>query len=193
MSPCENNGTCFNVILTDLFSLPYRCACIQGKAQETITEIKKNNDIFILYVYIIYHMKEIFEFFSFLQLLHFGFNALLHIVMYIFICLLGGKLGLHYHWILVWVSSIMGQNIHCLAPTPSPTSTYTWYPLHTSQKERVIARTWRSMIRLTPGGWSSLALVGCPPKRGCWIIDPRVGKAHQPWLETHIVDGNSDF
>ena len=38
-------------------------------------------------------------------------------------------------------------------------------PLVTNQKKRVTASTWRSIYRITPKGWSSTALVGCPPMR----------------------------
>ena len=41
-----------------------------------------------------------------------------------------------------------------------------WYPLDTNQKERATAGNRRSITRLTPGGWGSLALLGCPPMRG---------------------------
>ena len=37
--------------------------------------------------------------------------------------LLGGKYGQHSHWMLELVSSILGQNIHRVAQTESPTST----------------------------------------------------------------------
>ena len=77
-----------------------------------------------------------------------------------------GKWGQHSHWMLVWVSSILHKNINRVAQKLSPMSTSTWYPLDTTQNERVTAGTWRSVARFTLGDWGSLALVGCQPRRG---------------------------
>ena len=38
--------------------------------------------------------------------------------------------------------------------------------LDANQKERATTGTWRSIARLTPGGWDSQALVGCQPRKG---------------------------
>ena len=46
--------------------------------------------------------------------------------------------------------------------------------LNTNQKERATEGTWRSITRLTPSGRGSLALVGCPSRRGTPIIIPWV-------------------
>ena len=40
------------------------------------------------------------------------------------------------------------------------------HPLDSSQKEMVTAGTWCSITRLTPGRWGSIALIGCPSRRG---------------------------
>ena len=34
-----------------------------------------------------------------------------------------------------------------------------------NQQERTTADTWHSISRLSPGGWGSIALGGCPPRR----------------------------
>ena len=69
-----------------------------------------------------------------------------------------------------------------------------WYNLNINQKGRVIAGTWRSITRLTPGGggvrqpWSAAHL-----GEGTQIINSLVGETCQPWLATHLGDGNSYF
>ena len=45
--------------------------------------------------------------------------------------------------------------------TLSPTLTSTWYPLVADKEERATVGTWRSIAKLTPGGWCLLAKVGC--------------------------------
>ena len=90
-------------------------------------------------------------------------------------------------------SSILGQNIHCVAQTLSPTSTFTWYPLDTNQKERVTAGTWRSIARLTLGGFGSLALVGCPSRRGNSGNKPTGRRDLSALVGIHLGVGNSEF
>ena len=53
----------------------------------------------------------------------------------------GVKWGQHCHWMLVWMCSIVGHDIHGVAQNPIPTLTSTWYPLDVSQKERSTAGT----------------------------------------------------
>ena len=58
-------------------------------------------------------------------------------------------------------------------------------PLDANQKERVNAGTWRSMTRLTPGGWGLLALDGCPYWRR-EVNNKPMGKR-----ESSVLVGNS--
>ena len=53
--------------------------------------------------------------------------------------------------------------------------------------------SWHSITRLTPGGWGSLPLIGCPPRRRELIINPQAREDYQPWLATHLGERNSDF
>ena len=54
------------------------------------------------------------------------------------------------------------------------------------QKERVTADTWRSITRLPPVGWGSLAM-----EMGKLIVSPQAGETYQPWLATHLGEETS--
>ena len=82
-----------------------------------------------------------------------------------------------------------------MAQTLSPTSTSTWYRIDANQTERATASTWSSITRQAHSGRVGHVSLGRLPtfERGTPIINPRIGEARQPWLATHIGDGNSYF
>ena len=89
---------------------------------------------------------------------------------------------------LEWVNTILHKRPQSGADPES------YFEIHVvpldNQRERVKGGTWNSVIRFTPGGWFSLALDSCPPRRGCSNNKPTGRRSSSVLVDNSLGKGN---